>query len=126
MLPFYDEELSPPLVELDAELFGPLDRDNAASVESYKMGTASFLFGNANPPILILQGDVDKLVYPAVSERFHEDCQKAKVPFHAFLQYTQGQHGFDALPFTPGGVLKATAVFDWIHRVLQFPHVADE
>jgi hypothetical protein len=67
---------------------------------------------------------LDRLVTPAVSETlfaFMQNRTGGEVPYSALLEYPEGQHGFDAFPFSPGGTLAVNAVVDWVHRILQKP-----
>lgn len=86
----------------------PEDRE-----EAYRTASAIALIDSASPPILLMHGARDTLVWVRQSRRLKARAQEIGGRA-TYLEFPWGVHAFDYFPNSPGGQLAISAVVDFI------------
>jgi len=87
--------------QANLEIFGVTPEQNQFL---YSNSTSKNFVDTNSPPTLIIQGTLDKMVHPEESRNLAAALKSHSV-LNIYLEVPFGQHGFDALPSTPGGQL---------------------
>lgn len=92
--------------------------DEAA--EAYAYASPSTKIRRGLPRTLIVQGDADRLVDPAVSSAFAEQVRRARNEVR-YVSYPFGGHAFDR-PATLGEALTERAIMRWLQQWFPVPY----
>jgi len=93
-------------------VFG-VGRDEAPDL--YRNGSAAYLVGNNTPPTFIMHGSLDRMVIPKESRHLAQVLTENGI-LNVYLELPTGQHGFDALAWSPGGQI----MYYYLERFIWF------
>ena len=81
--------------------------------ENYRTASATNFISPSSPPMLLVHGTNDSLVWVEQSRRMTKRLEQANVP-HRYLELPWATHACDYFPSTPDGQLTMKAVLDFI------------